>query len=213
MLGDSVRRRQPGRSRREGGSAPHGRNWKRLLISLAAALVVPFAIGYLLAVFVLFPPTEVSGSGTPVPDLTGESTSDAQRALVAAGLGEMEIIELPHPDAAPGTIIAQSPLPGQQMRPGGNVRVAISTGRARVVIPDVLGFSGDRAASMLTRAGFRVTLTPMQSPAPVGRVIRTAPEPGQALELPADVELIVSSGPPAVPDAGAFPDSAAAPPQ
>lgn len=212
MLGDSVRRRLPKRrtAREPGEPRAHGeRNWKRILLALAAALVVPFAIGYVVAVYVLFPPTEVSGSGTPVPDLRGRTTSEAQRELVAAGLGDLEITELPHPDADPGTVIAQSPLPGQQLRPGADVRIALSSGPARVMVPDVLGFGADRAESMLARAGFTVTRADLESPAPAGQVIRTDPGPGQPLALPASVTLIISTGPAAVPDPGAFPDSAA----
>lgn len=213
MLGDSVRRRQPkrrmAREPREG--AGDERDWKRILIALAVALVVPFLIGYLMAVYVLFPPTQVSGSGTPTPDLVGRTTSEAQRELVAAGLGDMQITELPHPDAEAGTIVAQSPLPGQQLRPGAGVRVALSTGRPRVLVPDVLGFGVERAESMLTQAGFGVTRSAQESPAPEGRVIRTDPEPGQPLILPASVMLIVSAGPADVPASGAFPDSAAPP--
>ena len=209
MLGDSVRRRQPKRrtARERSGSAARDRNWKRTLIAVAAALLVPFAIGYILAVYVLFPPTEVSGSGTPVPDLIGATTGEAQRRLVEAGLGEMEITELPHPDAEQGTIIAQSPLAGQQLRPGAGLRVALSSGPARVLVPDVLGFSADRAESLLGRAGFDVARAEQESPADSGRVIRTDPEPGLPQVLPATVTLIVSTGPPALPEPGAFPDS------
>ena len=211
MLGDSVRRRQPQRhtQRERSGSASGARNWRRILITLAVALLVPFAIGYLVAVFVLFPPTEVSGSGTPVPDLIGSTTSEAQRQLVEAGLGDMEITELPHPDADQGTIIAQSPLAGQQLRPGAGLRVALSSGPARVMVPDVLGFSAERAQSLLARAGFTVSRADQESPADSGRVIRTDPEPGMPQLLPATVTLIVSTGPPSLPDAGMFPDSMA----
>jgi serine/threonine-protein kinase len=210
MLGDSVRRRQPKRRDRSSKGERSERDWKRLIIAITAALFAPFAIGYLVAVYVLFPPTEVSGSGTPVPDLVGRTTSEAQRDLVAAGLGEMEITELPHPDVDAGTIIAQSPLPGQQIRPGADVRVALSSGPARVLVPDVLGFSADRAESMLARAGFDVTRSVEESVASEGRVIRTDPEPGQPRTLPASVTIIVSAGPPAEPDAGAFPDTTGA---
>lgn len=210
MLGDSVRRRQPKRRAPRPTGERSERDWKRLIIALAAALIVPFGIGYLVAVFVLFPPTEVSGSGTPTPDLVGRTTTEAQRDLVAAGLGEMEITELPHPDVDAGTIIAQSPLPGQHIRPGADVRVALSSGPARVLVPDVLGFSADRAESMLTRAGFDVTRSVEESLASEGRVIRTDPQPGQPRTLPASVTIIVSAGPPAVPDTGAFPDTTGA---
>lgn len=214
MLGDSVRRRQPKRrgSREPGEPRTRGdRNWKKTLIAIAVALVVPFAVGYLVAVYVLFPPTEVSSSGIPVPDLIGSTVSEAQRDLVGAGLGEMEITELPHPEAEEGTIIAQSPLPGQELRAGAGVRVALSSGRAQVMVPDVLGFNADRAESMLARSGFTVTRSVQESPAAEGRVIRTDPEPGQQRILPAAVTLIVSAGPPAFPDSAAFPDSVAFP--
>jgi beta-lactam-binding protein with PASTA domain len=207
MLGDSVRRRQ---SRRTSASkrAPGRRNWPRFMAMLAAALVVPFGVGYLLAVYVLFPPTTAAGAGgTPVPDLVGRTVGEAHRELVTVGLGDMPSTEIPHPDVPEGRIIAQSPLPGMQLRAGSTVRVAVSGGRARVVIPDVLGFSAERAESLLQRAGFQVTRSVMESPAAAGRVIRTDPEPGQARTLPSSVTLIVSSGPPAQPQPGALPDT------
>jgi serine/threonine-protein kinase len=210
MLGDSVRRRQPARrSHSESG----GRDWKRVLLVLAAALVVPFGVGYIVAVYVLFPPTAVSDGGAPVPDLIGLTPSEAQRELVGAGLGTIDVTELPHPEAEVGDIIAQSPLAGQQLRPGADVSVGVSSGRARVLIPDVLGFGADRAESMLVRAGFQVSRSDVPSPASKGRVIRTDPEPGRPLTLPATVTLIVSSGPPAGPEPGAFPDTTAPPPR
>jgi eukaryotic-like serine/threonine-protein kinase len=215
MLGDSVRRRQPKRraprQRGEGG-ASGDRNWPRLLAGVAAALLIPFLVGYVIAVYMLFPPAEESGAGAPVPDLNGRTAGEAQRDIVAAGLGDIEITELPHPDADAGTVIAQSPLPGQRLRPGSDVRIAVSSGPAQVMMPDVLGFSADRAASMLVRAGFTVTQSEQESPAAAGRVIRTEPEPGQPQVLPAEVTLIVSSGPPAVQDPGMFPDTTAGEP-
>jgi hypothetical protein len=208
VLGDSVRRRQPrGRS---GGGKPPGtrqqgdwRRWRPLLIALPVALIVPLLIGYLIAVFVLFPPTEVSGAGIAVPDVTGQSASEAQRQLAAAGLGPLEPEPLPHPTAPAGQVLAQSPLPGQQLRPGAGVRVALSAGPARALVPDVIGFSGTRAESLLRRAGFDVATITEESTAPAGRVLRTEPEPGQERMLPAFVTIVVSEGPPqtAVPEA------------
>jgi eukaryotic-like serine/threonine-protein kinase len=213
MLGDSVRRRLPKRHMERESREPRERgSWKRRLLTLAGVLLIPFAIGYLVAVYVWFPPTAVSDGGSPVPDLIGLTISEAQRELVAARLGDIATTELPHPEIEAGRIIAQSPLPGQQLRDGAGVRVGLSSGRARVVLPDVLGFSADRAESMLTRAGFQVTRAQQESAAEAGQVIRTDPEPGQQRTLPATVTLIVSSGPPAEPEPGAFPDTTTIPP-
>jgi eukaryotic-like serine/threonine-protein kinase len=211
MLGDSVRRRQPHRRTASAQPTRRPRTWPRTLTLLAAALVVPFAVGYIVAVYVLFPPSQATGTGgTPVPDLIGRSIGEAHRDLVAAGLGDMPTTELPHPEVPAGRIIAQSPLPGQQVRAGSTVRIAVSSGPARVLVPDVLGFSADRAESLLRRNGFQVSRAVLESPAPAGRVIRTEPEPGTARTLPANVNLIVSSGPPAEPQPGAFPDTTGA---
>jgi beta-lactam-binding protein with PASTA domain len=198
MLGDSVRRRQP--KRRQGGEPARPqqgrRKWRPLLLALPLALTLPFLIGYLLAVHVIFPPQQASGAGIPVPELVGLSSLDAQRALVAAGLGPLEPSELPHPTAPAGQVIAQSPLAGQQLRAGAGVRVALSAGRPRVVVPDVRGFTAERAQSLLQRSGFDVTHTTEESPTAEGRVLRTDPPPGEQRTLPAVVTLVVSAGPP-----------------
>lgn len=202
MLGDSVRRRQP--RRRAGPPGPASgssrRGWRPLLVALPFALVVPFLLGYLLAVLLIFPTTEPGGGGIAVPDLVGQSATEAQRSLAAAGLGPMEVTQLPHPGAAAGQVIAQSPLPGQQARPGASVAVALSSGRERAMVPDVIGFSAERAETLLRRAGFDVERVAQESPATAGQVIRTDPEPAQERVLPARVTLVVSSGPPAVPE-------------
>jgi hypothetical protein len=199
MLGDSVRRRQPQRrtsaGRRPGG--PRRWPWRPLLIAVPLALVLPFLIGYLLAVFVFFPPRELAAAGIAVPQLVGYTELDAQRAISAAGLGTIEPTELPHPSAPAGLVIAQSPLPGQHLRPGADVRVAVSAGRPHALVPDVQGFSAERAESLLRRSGFDVTVASQESPLPAGRVLRTEPERGRDQVLPAVVTLIVSAGPPA----------------
>jgi beta-lactam-binding protein with PASTA domain len=200
MLGESVRRRQPGGSRPVSGPRPpreRGR-WRPLWIALPIALVLPFAIGYLVAVYVIFPPPPVEAAGVPVPDLVGRSSEDAQRQVAGLGLGPIEASELPHPTAPAGQVIAQSPLPGQQLRAGAPVLVAISSGRARGVVPDVTGFSAERAESLLRQAGFDVTVAVQESAAAAGRVVRTEPAPGQELPLPAAITLVVSAGPPPV---------------
>lgn len=206
MLGDSVRRRQPKRRspggsqprRSSGGSGP-GR-WKHLLWAIPAALVVPFAIGYVVAVYVIFPPEEASGAGVIVPDMVGRSLVDAQAEMAIAGLGSIEVTELPHPSAAAGVVIAQSPLAGQQLRPGAGARVAVSRGRPRVLVPDVQGFAADRAQEMLRRAGFDVAVASEENVVPEGRVLRTDPVAGQERTLPAAVTLVISAGPPPVPE-------------
>jgi eukaryotic-like serine/threonine-protein kinase len=211
MLGESLRRRQPGRKRRdaERGPSRSGR-WKPLLWALPVAMVLPFFIGYALAVYVIFPPAEATGAGVPVPELVGRSLIDAHAELAVAGLGDLDVTELPHPTAAAGVVVAQSPLAGQQLRPGAGVSVAVSRGRPQVLVPDVAGFAADRATVTLRRAGFEVVQTTQESTVAEGRVLRTEPAAGAREVLPATITLFVSAGPPPEPEP--FPPDTLGPP-
>ena len=190
MLGDSVRRRLP--QRRAGDLTRRPTNWKVWLIGVPVALVVPFVLGYFIAVRVLFPPPEVTSAGIIVPDLIGRDAIEAGRLVTAAGLGALEPTELPHPTAPSGQVIAQSPLPGQQLRSGATVLVAVSGGRPRAAVPYVIGFSAERATDMLQRSGFTISQTTQESDGPMGRVLRTDPIAGEVRQLPATVTLVVS---------------------
>jgi serine/threonine-protein kinase len=199
VLGDSVKRRQPPAKRpalkkASKPAAPGGR--RKFWIAVLVALAVPFAVGYGIAVRVLFPPPAVVAEGIAVPRLVGQTLEAAQRSLTEAGLGGIQPSELPSLTVPGGTVIAQSPLAGQQLRASAPVRVAVSSGPPRVFVPDVVGFPVERAASLLIRLGFQVQRTDTVSAADAGRVIGINPGPGSRIVLPARVAITVSLGPP-----------------
>jgi eukaryotic-like serine/threonine-protein kinase len=198
MLGDSVRRRsgKPASPRKPAAAKPRQRWTVRHWLLLVAALFAPFGIGYLIAVRLMFPPPPVVAAGIPVPSIVGETLEDAQRSVVTAGLGRLDVMQLPSPTAAVGSVIAQSPLAGQQLRNGARIRVAVSSGKPRVVVPDVIGFPVERAASLLSRLGFQVQRSDEVSDEPRGQIISINPSAGTQLELPARVSITVSQGPP-----------------
>jgi len=208
MLGDSLRRRER-RGKQAAAATDTGRRWRpRHWLAVLGALTLPFLGGYLLAVRILFPPPAVAASGIPVPTLVGEELEVAQREAVDLGLGPLEVMQLPSPTEAVGIVIAQSPLAGQQMRRGARIRVAVSSGKPRVLVPDVVGFPVERAASLLSRLGFQVQRMDTQSEEPEGQVLDVNPEPGTRLELPARVVITVSLGPPDIaPDTGVARDT------
>lgn len=197
MLGESLRRRLP---QRRGSRSASGRarrpGWRFWLPALLAALALPFAIGYLLTVFVIFPPRQVAAAGVPVPVLTGLSTVDAEQVLARVGLGRLQVLEVPHPSAPAGQVLAQSPLPDQQLRPGADVRVSVSSGPVQVRLPDVLGQPVERAEELLRRVGFTNDRVEGESSIAAGRVYGMTPAPGTVAILPAHATLHVSLGPP-----------------
>ena len=206
MLGESVRRRgSPKRRPALERDAAGPRSGVRRLAIVAAAFLLSFVIGYVVAVRLLFPPADIYGEAIDVPSLIGKTVDEAQRELAAAGLGDVEVTRLPHPATTEGRITAQSPLPGQQLQAGDAVQVAVSDGVPHVTVPDVMGFPIERAAALLGRLGFRVQRVEIESDEVAGRVVRQDPRPGTIAALPSQVAVWVSSGPGAVePDTGRF---------
>jgi hypothetical protein len=130
MLGDSVaggsrKAAQPARGP-GGGPAAGG-----ALIALPIALVVPFLIGYLIAVYVIFPPPQDRHDGIAVPDLVGRSAprrSGARRRGARRAAGPRSCRTRARP---PGRSSPRARCPGQQLRAGAAVQVALSGGRPR----------------------------------------------------------------------------------
>lgn len=173
--------------------------WRRIIPLTFAALLVPFAVGYAFAVFVMFPAPKVEpgSDGIAVPSLIGHTTAEAEEMLRAAGLGAIDSMVLPHPDARAGSILAQDPLPGQQLRAGSTVRVSVSGGAPQLRVPDLEGFTADAADQMLKRMGFETRRSEETSVTRVGAVTRLEPMAGASIRLPATVTIWVSSGMPA----------------
>ena len=73
----------------------------------------------------------------PVPDLPGKSLADARR-LGRPGDVEFVVAERDGgsgEDVAAGVILDQSPLPADELKEGGTIRVRVSKGPSRVTCP------------------------------------------------------------------------------
>lgn len=168
----------------------------KLIGIMLAALVLTFAISYVVTVRVLFPPLPEPESGIVVPGLRGLSVTEAEQQLRQLQLRLADISEIAHPSQPAGTIVAQSPLAGQQLRELGSVRVAISAGRPRMPVPNVIGFTAERATNVLAAVGFAVDRQIVESQEAAGTVVRILPAAGNEVQVPGRVIVFVSSGPP-----------------
>ncbi len=176
-------------------------NAKKFTLIGLGVLVGTFGIGYLAATRILFPPLPEPENGIAVPDLTGVVISEANSRLEPLDLRLGEEIRIAHPDQPPGIIVAQSPLPGQQLRNGGAVMLAVSGGLPRVRVPNVVGFDVERATTVLSQLGFTADQRSELNERPIGTVLRIQPAAGEPQPVPSSVLLIVSAGPPATPPA------------
>ena len=101
----------------------------------------------------------VVSTGPPretVPDVVGETRSEAVDALAAAGF-ESDVTEA-FSDKKAGTVVSQDPKAGAQLDEGGTVTLAVSKGGKPVIVPDVVGTTSAEATSKLEAAGLKANV-------------------------------------------------------
>ena len=208
-LGGSIGRRRPvrgGRRKRrpKGGKRRRGSRGRRparaflRVLRGTVLLAVMFGLGYVVATRVLFPAPAPLPNLLGVPDLTGLDLEDAAGRAAAAGLAPGAVDSMYHPSAATGSVLGQSPLPGQLALPGAAIEFAISLGPEHRAVPDVIGQHEQRARILLGANGFSVAVDSVEHAEPAGEVIGMEPEAGAAVTLPFEVQLAISLGPPVV---------------
>lgn len=197
QLGESLRRRRT--SPTSGVGFPRWGAGARLAL---AAVVLAFGgalVGYLFATRALFPAPGPPGDLRTVPNLLGLPSGEARVRIAEADLVPAEVEFVHHPRADSGQVIAQAPLPEQLSEPAGSVRVTVSLGPERSVVPELVGLRRGWAVNVLEASGFVVEADSTESSEPRGVVVEVDPEPGSDLAIPGDVRIVVSTGPPMVP--------------
>lgn len=138
---------------------------------------------------------EESEDEVEVPDLLGKSYSEAKEALNGVSLG----IELGETRASteyePGQIISQSIEAGMKVDPNTTIVVDICGDGEEVTIPDVDGYTRDRAVKALEDAGFTVDVTEaFDDNVAAGNVISITPKAGGKTSRGSVIRMVVSKG-------------------
>jgi serine/threonine-protein kinase len=94
-----------------------------------------------------------------------------------------------------GTVIDQSPDPGEKVAKHGNVEITVSKGKETVQVPSVIGKNRDDAISTLINAGLDPRAFPVASSKLVDTVTGQDPPPGKVVEKGSRVRINYSSGP------------------
>ena len=180
---------------------------------VVAVVFGSFGAGYLLATQVFFPRPDTAGRGVEVPELHGATMAEAEATLRGLDLLVGDITAMKSMATEAGRVLAQDPVPGQQLLPGAEVSLGVSAGRPQLRVPPVVGLGAGTARELLETLGFNVVVQQTRSAEfPAGVVARADPVAGTPRPLPAQVTLVVSTGPPeesedttTAPDAGADP--------
>ena len=123
--------------------------------------------------------------------MIGSAAASARSELRAAGL-KVTTTGVVSQESA-GTVISQSPGAGADVSKGSRVQLTVSTGPAKVDVPDVSGLDEAAARVELERAGFvvRVSDESTMDPAQEGIVIRQTPTGGSGVQDGDAVKIVV----------------------
>jgi eukaryotic-like serine/threonine-protein kinase len=141
-----------------------------------------------------------------VPDVVGQSESEATAALEQAGF-EAGVLKVPAADPT-GTVVAQSPTAGEKAPEGSKVQINVSKGSSStttttttttpatgsVTVPDVVGLKLAAAKKQLENTGFKVDTKQVPSREPKGTVLAQFPAAGQTAKRGASIRINVSRG-------------------
>lgn len=205
-LGSSIRRR---RFRSDGRFKwPGTKRWLTLgPLSLSrdagvvagAVLVFGLVFGYLVTTRLLFPMPPRPQDLFEVPDVRGLDRAVALEMLESAGIPAVVSDSFRHPTALRGEVLGQSPLAGQLSTATNPVALTVSLGPVRRPVPDVVRLGLSSASTVLEASGFIVVVDTLIAELPAGQVVEVSPEAGTEVDLPMEVIVYVSTGPPLVP--------------
>ena len=136
------------------------------------------------------------GSRIVVPSVVGASVEEATAALEPLGLRSEVTEKRFDEDIAAGKILESNPSGGDKIDAGGIVKLIISKGQERYVIPVLTGLKPEAAIKTLTSQPLKSAgiVEEFNSTIPKGLVISTNPSNGQKVKRDTPVTVIVSKG-------------------
>jgi serine/threonine-protein kinase len=169
----------------------HRRKRKRFRIYSLIVLLVAIAA---IAGYALMP------RPTTVPDLKGQTLEQAKVELAREGLRLGDVNEAFHDVAAEGTIVGSDPDPSTAVEDNAAVTLFVSKGPQLFDVPDVVGKPLDEAKTLMTQAGFSLTVEKEahHDTIPKGAVISHDPDRASVRQGTA-FSAVVSKGPPLQP--------------
>ncbi|HIS39384.1 MAG TPA: Stk1 family PASTA domain-containing Ser/Thr kinase [Candidatus Aphodovivens avistercoris] len=162
------------------------------VIGIVVAIVAVIAIAGLAAFFAL----GGSGTGNPVPNVTGKTLDEATQLLEDAGFQVGNVSQRSDDKVEEGKVASQDPAAGTKREEGTRVNLVVSSGSSSVSVPDVTNMTADQARSELEKLGFKVQAGTAEYSDDVDkdRVARTDPAAGTSLPKGTVVTYYLSLG-------------------
>lgn len=136
------------------------------------------------------------GSRVVVPSTVGASTSEVAAALAPLGLTSIVIERRFSEEIEADRVIESIPAGGGKVDQGGTVKIVLSKGAERYVIPMVNGLTPEAALNLISKFPLKVgtNIEVFDANVPKGFVISATPAIGTKVKRNATVTLTVSKG-------------------
>lgn len=161
------------------------------LISPAVPIVLGIVAAAVLLIVGLVAYTS-SMSRVAVPDVVGVTEGVARARLGEAGF-EMEVVSDRFSGEPAGTVLAQEPAAGTELKSGDVVGVVVSAGTEEFGLPDVIGAGLTLAKGQLETRGLIVRVVSDVSDLPSDTVLSSMPAPGMPVRTGDTITLTVAS--------------------
>lgn len=162
--------------------------WKIAVLTVLATAVAAIAV-FSADAFSPSVPVFVS-----VPQLVGQTSVDAERALLGVGL-DAQTTSAPSETVSEGSVMAQAPEAGSEIAEGETVVLTVSSGPDDMVMPDVSGMSETEAVDNIEEMKLAVgdiTYEPREDVMP-GIVLAQEPEARAVITGDELISLVVSA--------------------
>jgi serine/threonine protein kinase/beta-lactam-binding protein with PASTA domain len=136
------------------------------------------------------------GSRVVVPSVVGGTYEEAVSTLTPLGLTTVILEKRFDEDIAKGAIIETDPSGGGRVASGGQVKLIVSKGPERYIIPSVTGLTPEAATTALEKFPLIVGANTevFNTEIPKGFVISTSPASGTQVKRDTPVSLVISKG-------------------
>jgi serine/threonine-protein kinase len=136
------------------------------------------------------------GSKVTVPSVVGASVDAANSLLSPLGLKSEVSDRVYSEDIAEGLIISSDPGGGGKLDPNGTVKLIVSKGPERYVVPQLVGLTPEAAVNAIAKFPIVTgTITEVfNDVVPKGFVISADPAPGTQVRRDTPINLVVSKG-------------------
>jgi beta-lactam-binding protein with PASTA domain len=171
----------------------------RALPRRAFPYLIAAAGGFLIAytaVFLFAFPAEVLPDDGILPNVVGKTFEDAAAILQKAGFPAQQGESRFHKTLPANIVLQEDPPAGSRQKRGTNVVLALSAGQKTAEVPVTTNMSQQQARISIENTGLTMgNVSEQISDAPRGLVIGTSPAAGTKVELPGNVDIVLSKGP------------------